>query len=96
MVFVIIVKLVVCGNLGRPIQAYLSLLCGTEKASVRLFLGQMDMVRPALPIEHSRIAITLDDIRCQVASTRVSGKADSGKRDGLSRGPIEEVQGSSL
>jgi hypothetical protein len=32
MVFVIIVKLVVCGNLGVSIQACLGLLFGTEKA----------------------------------------------------------------
>lgn len=31
MAFVIIVKIVVCGNLGIPIQVRLGLLCGTEK-----------------------------------------------------------------
>jgi hypothetical protein len=31
----------------------------------------MGRVRPALPIEHFRIAVTLDDIRSQAASTRV-------------------------
>jgi hypothetical protein len=32
MAFVIIVKIVVCGNLGVSIQARLGLLLGTEKA----------------------------------------------------------------
>jgi hypothetical protein len=32
MAFVIIVKIVVCGNLGIPSQVRLGLLCGTEKA----------------------------------------------------------------
>ena len=39
MAFVIIVKIVVCGNLCIPIQARLGLLCPTEKAQARLFFG---------------------------------------------------------
>jgi hypothetical protein len=31
MAFEIIVKIVICGNLGAFIQAHLDLLCGTEK-----------------------------------------------------------------
>ena len=57
MAFLILVKIVVCGNLGVFIQAHPGLLCLEEKAWVRLFFEQMDIVRSAPSIEHCRVAM---------------------------------------
>jgi hypothetical protein len=56
----------------------------------------MDIVRSALSIEHVRVVMTLDRHTLPSRLYTIRGKPASGKRDGLSRGPIEKVQGGSL
>ena len=58
MAFLILVKIVVCGNLGVFIQAHASLLCLEKKAWVRLFFEQMGIVRSAPPIEYCHVVMT--------------------------------------